>query len=254
MCNYNYKFEELKLNLNTFRNTLREKLKEQKLTLSSLASLSDLSEDTLRSIIYGKSQDIKLSTLIKIADVLQCSIDELVNRTAYSDEELQLFERIHNLPEYSVQVIQVMVNMEERYLLQKSVNGTEIIPLLLPKGNFRDGMYYDGNLFESLNITNYPAQLKKEISFGLKISTSYYEPLYFPNDILLMSTKNYPVFNDIVLYIDSVGKIYIRRYTELGLEPLVRFDDLIPIYEAHNYTALGVLVKTVKEFDIEQYR
>ncbi len=242
------------MDLKSFRITLRKKLKEQNLTLNSLASLSDLSEDTLRSIIYGKSQDIKLSTLIKIADVLNCSIDELVNRTPYSHEELGLFKQIHILPENSIQAVQALVNMEEKYSLQKSIDGTETIPLFIPKGNFRDAMYYDGNLIDSLDITNYPPPLKREISFGIKIATNYYEPIYYTNDILLLSTKNAPILNDIVFYINNYGKIFIRRYTKLGLEPVGSFNDLIPSCEITNYTALGVVVKTVNEFDIEQYR
>ena len=242
------------MNLKTFRITLREKLKEKNLTLNSLASLSDLSEDTLRSIIYGKSQDIKLSTLIKIADVLHCSIDELINRKTYSKSEQLLFKQIHSLPRRSIQVINMLVNIEERSALQKSVTGIELIPLFIPKGNFRDGMYYDGNLFDSLDITDYPISLKKESSFGLKIVTTFYEPIYYPNDILLLSAKAHPILNDIVLYINKNGKIYIRKYTELGLEPLGSLGDLIPVREISNYTALGIVLKRINEFDVEQYR
>ncbi len=69
------------MNLQYFRTTLRKMLREKKLTLNALSLQADLSEDTLRSIIYGKSQDIKLSTMIKIADVLNCSLDELAGRS-----------------------------------------------------------------------------------------------------------------------------------------------------------------------------
>ena len=57
-----------------------------------------------------------------------------------------------------------------------------------------------------------------------------------------------------MLYIDNDGKIYIRRYLEYGLEAINGFGKNIPIKEIRNYTALGVILKVVKEFDIEQYR
>lgn len=242
------------MNLKSFRTSLREKLKEEKLTLSSLASLSDLSEDTLRSIIYGKSQDIKLSTLIKIADVLHCSLDELINRYTYPHEVHRIIDRIGKLPKRSLRVIQIVITLEEKTLVQKSKHGKDVIPLFIPKGNFHDGMYYDGNIYESLDISNYPIYIKKETSFALKIQTSYLQPIYFPNDILLISTNHNPKHHDIVLYANNSGKVFIRKYTDMGLEPLTNFGEIIPSKELLNFTPLGVIIRTVNEFDIEQYR
>ena len=242
------------MNLKSFRSSLREKLKEQKLTLSSLASLSDLSEDTLRSIIYGKSQDIKLSTLIKIADVLQCSLDELINRNTYSHDVLLLIKRIKKLPKRSLTALEIIVSLEEKSMLHKSTLGKEVIPVFIPKGNMRDGMYYNGNIYEGLDISGYPINLIRDTTFGLLIQTEYYEPIYHPNDILLLSVNHNPRFYDIVLYINNNGRIFIRQYTDLGLIPIGKFGEIIPVSEMKNYTALGVVIKTVNEFDIEQYR
>ena len=93
------------MNLKHFRLALRDKIKEQNLTLNTLSTLSDLSEDTLRSIIYGKAKDIKLSSLVKIADVLDCSIDELVDRNNSSDETFEITKQIDPLPYKSKQFI-----------------------------------------------------------------------------------------------------------------------------------------------------
>lgn len=242
------------MNLKSFRCSLREKLKEQKLSLSTLASLSDLSEDTLRSIIYGKSQDIKLSTLLKIADVLHCSIDELINRNRYPQEVKKLFERILKLPKSSIKTIQTIITLEEKRLLQKSVYGKEIIPVFIPKGNMQDGMYYDGNVFESLDITNYPVKLKNETNYGIKIQTDYFEPIYYTNDIILISSGNTPKKSDIVIYVNNIGKIFIRQLTDFGLEPVGNYGELIPMKDIKNYTPLGIVIKTIREYDIEFFR
>lgn len=77
------------MNLDYFRKHIKEELKKNNLTLSKLSKEADLSEDTLRSLIYGKSTDVKLSTLSKIADVLNCSIDSLIGRNNwFFDEKL----------------------------------------------------------------------------------------------------------------------------------------------------------------------
>ena len=242
------------MNLKSFRCSLREKLKEQKLSLSTLATLSDLSEDTLRSIIYGKSQDIKLSTLLKIADVLHCSIDELINRNRYPQEIKKLFERILKLPKSSIKTIQAIIILEEKRLLQKSMYGKEIIPVFIPKGNMHDGMYYDGNTYESLDISNYPIKLINEVNYGIKIQTDYFEPIYYTNDIILISSCKSPNKSDIVIYINNIGKIFIRQLTDFGLEPIGNFGEIIPLREIKNYTPLGIIIKTVREYDIEFFR
>lgn len=242
------------MNLQYFRSTLRKMLREKKLTLNALSLQADLSEDTLRSIIYGKSQDIKLSTMIKIADVLNCSLDELAGRSPYSTQEQSILNRIRNLPKRSVNVLQFIIELEEHSALYNSKKGTDMIPVFVPVGNLRDGMFYDCSLYEELDISEYPGSLKSITDFGIRIVTHNYEPIYYPNDILLFSHNKLPEFHDIVLYIDHEGKIYIRRYLEYGLEAINGFGKNIPIKEIRNYKALGVVLKAVKEFDIEQYR
>ncbi len=242
------------MNLQYFRSTLRKMLREKKLTLNALSLQADLSEDTLRSIIYGKSQDIKLSTMIKIADVLTCSLDELAGRSPYSTQEQSILNRIRNLPERSVNVVQFIIELEEHSALDQSQKGTDVIPVFVPVGSLKDGMFYDCSIYEELNISEYPGSLKSITDFGIRIVTRNYEPIYHPNDILLFSHSKLPEYHDIVLYIDNDGKIYIRRYLEYGLESINGFGKNIPIKEIRNYTALGVALKVVKEFDIEQYR
>lgn len=242
------------MNLQFFRSTLRKMLRERKLTLNALSVQADLSEDTLRSIIYGKSQDIKLSTMIKIADVLNCSLDELAGRSPYSKQEQSIISRMRNLPKRSTNILQFMIELEEHTLLHKSSKKTDIVPVFIPTGNLRDGMYYDNSTFEDLDISEYPRDLKILIDFGIRIITHGYEPVYYPNDILLFSHSKLPEYHDIVLYVDNSGKIYIRKYLEYGLEAINGFGGNISSSELKNYTALGVALKVAKEFDIEQYR
>ncbi|MGN0152813.1 MAG: helix-turn-helix domain-containing protein [Lachnospiraceae bacterium] len=242
------------MNLQYFRKTLRKKLREQKLTLNSLALEADLSEDTLRSIIYGKSQDIKLSTMIKIADVLNCSLDDLVERSGYSSQEQNMINRICHLPQRSRNIIEFVLELEERSSLSKSTSGKDIIPVFIPTGNLRDGMFYDSSSLETLDISEYPQSLKNNTDFGIRIKSFNYEPIYYPNDILLISHRHLPEYNDTVLYIDNSGKIYIRIYSIHGLVPVNDFGKIIPIKEKNNYKALGIVLRVVKEFDIEQYR
>ena len=242
------------MNLHSLRNNLKVKLKQSDLTLNEFSLHADLSEDTLRSLIYGEAKDIKLSTLIKIADAFHCSIDTILSRSVYSNQEEELIRRLRKLSRRSIHTIQTLIQLEEISHLTVSNTGRDTIQIFLPTGNMKDGYFYDNTLFETLDITEYPYSLKNAVDFGIKILSTCYEPYYCLNDILLFSRKHLPQYNDIVLYTDCEGHVYIRRYTVAGLMPINNFGIPISPGEIHNYTAVGVALKVLKEFNIEQYR
>lgn len=242
------------MDIQLFRNNLRNKIQERKIPLSSLALEADLSEDTLRSVVYGKSQDIKLSTVIKIADVLDCPIDDLVGRQYYSEMEQKIHEQMHHFSERSLRTMQYFSGMEEDMMLQQSMEGKELIPIICFVGNMKDGMYGGSYVIDHLDISGYPNELREDADFGLKILSDHFEPIYFLNDILICSCKRLPEYNDIVLYIDKNGRLYLRKYFKTHLEPVNGFGERIPSKRYSEFKAKGVVLRIVKEFNIEQYR
>lgn len=242
------------MDIEYFRGNLRKLLQEKKITLNALSLQADLSEDTLRSVVYGKSHDIKLSTVIKIADVLNCPIDDLVGREYYSKEEREIHERMHRFPERSLRAMWYFSKLEEDIMLKHSTEGKVLIPILCSLGNMKDGMYGGSHSMETLDISEYPKALKEDADFGLKILSNYFEPMYFLNDILICSCKRPPEFNDIVIYFDQSGRLYLRKYFETHLEPLNGFGERIPSNRFNEFTAKGVVLGVAKEFNIEQYR
>lgn len=241
------------MDLNYFRSHIKEELKKEGLTLSSLSQKADLSEDTLRSLIYGKSQDVKLSTITKIAEVLDCSIDYLIGRYDWFYDEPPI-KKIQTLSPRSIQTIQKLITLELNSTQLPSQKHSNIIPILIPTGKVKDGNYYDNTTFQEHDISDYPNHLQQIINLGIMINSDYYEPTYYKNDILLLSTEKKPEFGDIAVYQSVDGRIYIRQFTPSGLEPIDQFGQSIPIRRQNLYTAIGVVVKVTKEFDIEQYR
>ncbi len=242
------------MNIQVFRNNLKRKLKEQKITLSALAVLADLSEDTLRSIIYGKSQDIKLSTMVKIADVLHCTLDNLVGRSLYSPEQENFIERIQHISNHSFHTLQTVLDMEEQLSIKYTGTGKNIIQVLTPSGNLKDGHFYNSSSYDPFDISGFPKIIQQSVDFGLRITSDDFEPIYYMNDILLMSKQHLPEFHDIVLYLDINKRLYIRQYMETGLSPINHFGERIPSHKLMDYTPLGVVVTVAQEFNIEQYR
>lgn len=241
------------MNLDYFRKHIKEELKKNNLTLSKLSKEADLSEDTLRSLIYGKSTDVKLSTLSKIADVLNCSIDSLIGRNNWFFDE-KLLKKLESLSPRSIKSVETLIKLELASTQQPSNKGQDMISVLIPTQTMVDGFYYDHANFISHDISAYPASLKKMIHLGILITNDNYEPNYYMNDILLLSTERKPAYDDIVVYQDMAGRVYIRRYSQTGLEPIGHFGKKIDITDIKKYNAIGVVIKVLKEFDIEQYR
>lgn len=241
------------MNLDYFRLHIKEELKKEGLTLYTLSQKADLSEDTLRSLIYGKSQDVKLSTISKIADVLHCSVDYLIGRNSWFYDENTL-KRIQELSPRSLLTLQALIKIELKSTQEKSENNKDIITVLIPTGNIKDGTYYDNANFTTHDISSYPDSLKKIINLGLLITTDSYEPQYYNNDILLLSTVKKPEYGDVVVYQNNDGQIFIRRFVQSGLEPIDKFGIKILPSEQHLFSPIGVIIKVTKEFDIEQYR
>lgn len=235
------------MNYQIFRNILKNSLHKKKITTHSLSIQADIPTDTLHSILYGKTKDIKLSTLIKIADVLECDLDSLIGRNPRTKEQQLLMDRICCLPAHSINKIKFLLELEEHCILQKSTNGTDYIQIFCPTGNMKDGMLYDSTRFDLLDITDYPTFLKHNVDLGIKILSRNYEPVYYPNDIILLSHMQAPQYNDIVLYIDNDGLLFIRQFTEQQLIPINGFGKAIPTKDIFQYTALGVVLKVVKD-------
>jgi len=242
------------MDISVFRSNLKSQLQQKKMTLNSLASLSDLSEDTLRSVIYGKSQDIKLSTVVKIADVLDCPLDDLIGRQYYSELEREIHKRMHQFSQCSIQTMEQYLSFEEELILKKSNEGRVLLPVFVPTGNMKDGMYCGMHSMETIDISEYPLSLQNDLDFGIKILTNAFEPVYFLNEVLLCTCKRSPQYNDIVLFYDENGRLFLRKYLETHLEPLNGFGERIPSSSFSDYIAKGIVLRTVKEFDIEQYR
>ena len=72
---------------------LRNMMKLRKLTISELADESNIPEDTIKSIRSGKTRNPGIQTIIRLADAMQCSIDELIGHKLNSTEEMEFLNK-----------------------------------------------------------------------------------------------------------------------------------------------------------------
>jgi hypothetical protein len=132
---------------------------------------------------------------------------------------------------------------------------THIIFEILTNPSFKDTYSSIYNQFSQEEL-NKLWSLSKGIFNGtnsLKALSSSKSDINFYEYLVQTSNSIYPV-EHLQYYKDESGRIYLRKLTQMGLEPLSRFGKIIPTHKIHDYTILGVALRVANEFNIEQYR
>lgn len=94
---------------NIVRARLEILLKIKGYSLQDLANKSGLPLDTVKNIYYGRIDNPKIETLISIADALGVSLDYLVGRLDYADNELKHLTILGGLDSDTKEIIELIV-------------------------------------------------------------------------------------------------------------------------------------------------
>lgn len=98
------------MSLNRLRNLIVHKMTENNYTLEKTAEICDISYRQLCNILYGKSEDIYLSTFSKICESLNISYVNIFDR--YSETEEEVFNR-------KIKELSISVGNKQYYLTEK---------------------------------------------------------------------------------------------------------------------------------------
>lgn len=92
---------------------LREVMAERGVTISQLAELTDVSEDTIKAIRSGKTKSPGIQLMISIADALGCTMDGFLHRRSLTDEELYLLQKYRTLNIHGKRMVMLMADSED---------------------------------------------------------------------------------------------------------------------------------------------
>lgn len=190
---------------------LSERLKElmsvHKMTKEELAERCDLPLETVRNIYYGKTNDPKVSTVLKIAKVFNLSVNCMLGECQHTRDERALLQYYRACGNHGKSLVLLTAKYEALAAKdEREAADKHKIPCLIPKGNMRQGIVYDEAETEEIYTTNIEAYV------GIKMTNNDLVPVYCKGDIILVANrfpeqKEYGVF-----YLD--GKAYIRQYIE----------------------------------------
>ena len=220
-------------------------MKIEGITISELAAKADISEDTIKAIRSGKTQNPSLYVLTAIADAFSCTLDNLVGRIPKEVDEANLLRKWRSLDNHGRKITMLLIDDE----LAKQ-------PLLTTR--MRQFMYYcsssylgNGALFDMsrTEYTDIPANYMKEADFGYKITSDSYIPNFFLEDIIAIK-KRPPEPQEIACYWkDNV--IYIRKYVLINgtprYVPINAVNNEIELKKISDYTCLGTVIGIIRQ-------
>lgn len=193
-----------------FRQNLFTYLKDPDITLHKLSEEADVAYATLNSFLYGKSQNVRVDNVVKLAKALNVSVDELVGADTLHDLTKESLAMCRNLPENDLYLVRWFI----RYLNDlnsKSEPNKRCISAIVPTLNNNGDFQVSAN-YEKIEITNLPEPLRSKIFVGCRIVSDYYMPHYIPGDIILIANDRPAKPNEnVIVRVDKFLYIVNRR-------------------------------------------
>ena len=186
---------------------MKKEMHARNLSIQDFAELCDLPVDTIKNIYYGKSNDTKLSTAVKIADALQLSVSCLMGRCPNSPAERAIIERYRKCGKHGKAIIELIAKYEaiavkaDREGLRKHK-----IPCITPTSDIRKGIIYD--LCETIEIET----SVYEAYVAIQMNNNDLAPTYCKDDIILFENR-FPSNKEYAAFMRE-DRIYIRKFIE----------------------------------------
>lgn len=186
---------------------IRELLAVRGISKEEFADMCDLPIETVRNIYYGKTPDPKVSTMLKMSQALDISVNCLMGQCTHSKEERAMLQYYRACGHHGKSLIFLTAKYEALAAKdEREASDVHSIPCLIPHGDIRHGIIYDR--CETVEI--YTSE--KDAYTAIRMTNNDLVPLYCKDDIILIANR-FPTNNEYgVFYID--GRAFIRRYVE----------------------------------------
>ena len=171
--------------MHSLRHNLDMYISHKDITLAEVSELADIPVNTLKSLMYGDSKDVHISTVIALAKVFNVSVDELIGCGTISPQTTQSLQIVRQLPESFTHFVRWAIHYHYDMQVNQRVSDKSV-ELMTPEtaecGNLRMT-----NNFDVIDISDQPADVWPKVFMAIRMVNSNYAPLYFENDILLVA-------------------------------------------------------------------
>ena len=210
------KLKELSLKLSSdsndymsaFRKNLFMYVDEKDITIKEISETADIPFSTLNSFLYGKTNDVKLSTAVKLAKALKISIDELVGAETISDISRESIAICRNLPDNALYLIRWYIRYIDS-LNKKNEPNKRYVSVMELECNHNGNLKITTN-YRHIDITDIGEEYRSKVFFGITMPCEHYMPTYSPYDILLIANDRDAQTNENVL-IRTDGNLFLAK-------------------------------------------
>ena len=201
--------------MSAFRKNLFMYVEEKDITIKEISEEAGIPFSTLNSFLYGKTNDVKLSTAVKLAKALKISIDELVGAETISDISRESIAICRNLPENALYLVRWYIRYIDS-LNKKNEPHRRYVSVMELECNANGNLKITSN-YRHIDITDIGEEYRSKIFFGITMPCDHYMPTYSPYDILLIANDRKPYLNEnSLLRIDGQLRI-AKRKVENGI-------------------------------------
>ena len=131
------------------------------ITIKNISDASSVSIDTLKSLLYGKVTDCKISTAEKLACALGITVSELIGSHSVDPITLKNVASCRILPEHQLYLVRWFINRQVAMVMENKEKGNKIISVLKP--SLQNGSLKMTNLMEPLCIDRLPDHIKANV-------------------------------------------------------------------------------------------
>ena len=190
---------------------MRERLKDLMLqknwTLQQLAEISDLPIETVRNVYYGKTVDPKISTVMKLANAFDISVNCLMGQCPHTSKERTILQHYRSCGPHGKSLIEFIAKYEAGAVKnERNAVDKHKIPCLIPHGDTSKGIVY-----ETCGTTEVSTAVQ-EAFIAIQLTNNGFAPVYCKGDILLFENR-FPSHGERAAFFQN-GRAYIREYLE----------------------------------------
>lgn len=184
--------------------TLKHVMAVRHLNLQQLSDKSGVTYETLRNIYYDRIHDPKVSTMLKLSQALDLSINYLCGDMLYKDDEKEILTNYRKSSARGKAVIKLFSQVERHMTEQERAADKYIIPCLIPIGIISDGIKYHSCDSVKIETDNPNAFL------AVEITTNNFAPAYCAGDRILLENR-FPKDQEYAVFLKE-EKAYFRQF------------------------------------------
>lgn len=208
-------------------------------SVKTLSDKSNIPYETLKKLLARKIENTSIHNIIKIATAFHCNIDDLVG--SYGETQKSPVSSSAHTKFVWKYFNEIDSSLDACTELPKN----NCVPLLNPASDALTTTLDASSKLDMLDISSYPPDIIQKVEYAIMISSFCYHPVYYNQDILLVSKKRSPLPGETGVFIHH-GEIYIRIFSPareyILLESVNGIGPDIKIRDFSDWTIWGYVV------------